>query len=68
MLKTVSAEMTRTEIQSALGLKRPANFEERYLKTAQSQGLVEMTIPNKPKSRMQRYRLTNLGAGIKQKR
>jgi len=64
MLKTVSGEMTRTEMQSALGLKGRANFEERYLKPALSQGLVEMTIPDKPKSRLQKYRKTPLGQEI----
>ncbi len=61
ILKTISGEMTRTEIQSVLDLKGRANFEERYLKPALSQGLVEMTIPNKPKSRMQRHRLIDAG-------
>ncbi|MEA2039010.1 MAG: cell filamentation protein Fic [Thermodesulfobacteriota bacterium] len=56
--------MTRTEMQSALGLKGRANFEERYLKPALSQGLVEMTIPDKPKSRLQKYRQTPLGQEI----
>ena len=53
--------MTRTEMQSALGLKGRANFEERYLKPALSQGFVEMTIPDKPRSRLQKYRLTEKG-------
>ena len=64
MLKTVLVEMTRTEMQAALGLKGRANFEERYLKPALSQGLVEMTIPDKPKSRLQKYRKTLLGQEI----
>jgi len=53
--------MTRTEIQPALGLKGRANFEERYLKPALSQGLEEMTIPEKPNGRLQKYRLTDAG-------
>ena len=64
MLKNISGEMTRTEIQSALELKGRANFEERYLKPALSQGLVEMTIPAKPKSRLQKYRITQMGQKI----
>ena len=61
LLKAISGEMTRTEIQSALELKGRAKFEERYLKPALSQGFVEMTIPAKPKSRLQKYRITAIG-------
>jgi len=61
MLKAISGEMTRSEIRSALGLKGRANFEKRHLKPALSQGLVEMTIPDKPRSSKQRYRITPQG-------
>jgi len=64
MLKTISGEMTRAEIQSALGLKARANFEERDLKPALSQGYVEMTIPDKPRSSKQRYRITPMGEEV----
>ena len=46
ILKTISGEMTRTEIQSALGLKGRANFEERYLKPALSQGGCQCSSPS----------------------
>ena len=67
MLKIASGEMTRVELQSALELKGRANFEERYLKPALNQRLVEMTIPDKPKSRLQKYRVTTLGRQILEK-
>jgi hypothetical protein len=35
------------------------------LKPALEQGLVEMTIPDKPNSRLQKYRLTALGKQLK---
>lgn len=53
--------MTRTEMQSKLGLKGQANFRDRYLVPALEAGLIERTIPDKPQSRLQRYRLTERG-------
>ncbi|MFO7598231.1 MAG: cell filamentation protein Fic, partial [Candidatus Desulfacyla sp.] len=37
------------------------SFRERYLKPALTDGLIEMTIPDKPNSRLQKYRLTDKG-------
>ncbi|MFZ3115931.1 MAG: ATP-binding protein [Syntrophales bacterium] len=64
MLKIMSGEMTRAEIQAALGLKGRANFEERYLKPAMETDLIDMTRPDKPRSSKQRYRLTNKGRAV----
>jgi len=61
VLQVLEAEMTRGEIQERLGLKSRTNFEERYLKPALAARLIEMTIPAKPKSRLQKYRLTDQG-------
>jgi hypothetical protein len=33
------------------------SFRERYLLPALKAGLVEMTLPDKPKSRLQKYRI-----------
>ncbi|MFA5531712.1 MAG: Fic family protein [Thiohalomonadaceae bacterium] len=54
-------EMSREAIQGALGLQDRKSFRERYLKPALAAGLVEMTLPDKPNSRLQRYRLTQKG-------
>ena len=53
--------MSRSEAQTVLSLKGQANFRDRYLKPALDLELVEMTIPDKPKSRLQKYRLTKKG-------
>ena len=49
--------MSREELQRALGLKDRKSFRERYLLPALEKGLIEMTIPEKPSSSLQRYRL-----------
>lgn len=49
-------EMSRRELQDALGLMDAKNFSARYLASALVAGLIEMTLPDKPNSRLQRYR------------
>jgi len=53
--------LTRFQSQTALGLKGQANFRDRYLQPAIEAGLIEMTIPDKPRSSKQKYRLTDKG-------
>ena len=59
-----SGPMMRAELQEALDLKGQANFRDRYLTPALEVGLIEMTIPDKPKSRLQNYRLTEKGKAL----
>ena len=61
LLAVLSVPMKRTEIQNLLGLKHEDHFREAYLTPALTAELVEMTIPNKPTSRLQKYRLTAKG-------
>ena len=61
LLKTLKGEMLRTKHQQALHQKIQANFRERYLTPALSGGFIEMTIPDKPNSQVQKYRLTEKG-------
>jgi len=49
--------MTRHELMERLGLKDRKNFSENYLQPAQKHGIIEMTNPEKPNSRVQKYRL-----------
>jgi len=59
LLKVIQGEMTREELQSVLNLQDRKSFRERYLKPALEEGLIEMTIPGKPNSRLQKCRLTD---------
>ena len=58
LLRATQGEMTRMELQSALVLKHEDHFREAYLVPALQAGLLEMTVPDKPRSRLQKYRLT----------
>ena len=55
--------MTRQSLQDQLGLKSAENFRKLYLVPALKSGLIEMTRPDKPQSRLQKYRLTVMGRG-----
>jgi len=54
-------EKTREELQSAADIKDREHFRKEYLKALLASGLLEMTIPNKPRSSLQKYRLTAKG-------
>ncbi|AKB06394.1 hypothetical protein VAB027_3555 [Vibrio cholerae] len=56
LLEVLEGEMLREEIQAMLGLKDRKSFRDRYLKPALEAGLIEMTLPDKPTSKVQRYR------------
>ena len=61
LLAVIQGEMSREAMQAALGLSDRKSFRERYLQPALADGLIAMTIPDKPNSRLQRYRLTDKG-------
>src|SRR5690606_2634452 len=61
LLARIDGEMTRRAIQDALGLAHRGNFRKVYLAPALDLGVIEMTLPDKPRSSNQRYRLTALG-------
>jgi hypothetical protein len=64
LLAVVQGEMTRSEMMAALGLKDEKHFREHYVQTAVAQSLLEMTRPDAPTSRLQRYRLTQKGRAV----
>ena len=57
----LQGEKSRKQLQEGLFLTGRANFEERYLLPALESGYIERTIPDKPNSRLQKYRLTAKG-------
>jgi len=61
LLAALQGEMDRESLQASLDLKARKSFRERYLQPALETGLIHMTIPDKPNSRLQRYRLTPAG-------
>ena len=61
LLKALQGEMTRFQIQERLGLKDRFHFRDAYLTPALEKRIVEMTIPDKPRSSKQKYRLTEMG-------
>ena len=54
-------EMPRNDLQQALEIKDKKHFLREYLQPALESDLIEMTIPDKPNSSKQKYRLTELG-------
>ena len=57
----ITGKMSRIDIMTALGLKDEKHFRENYQQTGIATGVIEMTVPDKPKSSKQKYRLTNAG-------
>ena len=60
-------KMSREEIMRKLDLKNRSHFVKNYLEPAISSGLTEMTLPDKPKSKNQKYRLTKKGISLNKK-
>ncbi len=56
-----AGELASPDLLLHLGLRDRKNLRERYLAPSLEEGWIEMTIPDKPRSRDQRYRLTARG-------
>ena len=61
MVSAIQGEMTRAEIQKKLGLADEKHFREKYQQPGLKLGVIEMTVPDKPRSPLQKYRLTSAG-------
>lgn len=61
LLGVVRGEMSRAEIMAALDLRDEEHFRRQYLQAGIAAGMLEMTRPEAPRSRMQKYRLTERG-------
>lgn len=64
LLDAISGEMSGQELLEALGFRDRKSFRERYIAPALRAGFIEMTVPDKPNSRLQKYRLTEKGCGL----
>ena len=56
--------LSRKEIFAAIGLSGDSRASKRTIEPLLTEGLVEMTVPGKPNSKLQRYRLTDKGRAV----
>jgi len=61
LLLALEGEMSRADLMSSLDLRDEKHFREHYLQVALVDGLIEMTRPDRPRSRLQKYRFTERG-------
>ncbi len=54
-------DLKSAEIQEVAGIRHRETFQRNYLDKLLEDELLERTIPDKPKSRLQQYRLTEKG-------
>ncbi|MDE0229391.1 MAG: putative DNA binding domain-containing protein [Bryobacterales bacterium] len=66
LVAALTGAMSGARLQEALRLRDRNHFTNTYLRPALEAGLVEMTLPDKPTSRNQRYRLTAAGEALPQ--
>ena len=65
LIAALERDMSRAEFMNALTLADRRHFARTYLQPGVEAGLVEMTLPDRPRSREQRYRLTILGEQVR---
>jgi ATP-dependent DNA helicase RecG len=61
LASVLDGEMSRRQLMVRLGLRNEEHFRKVYLIPALESGLIERTIPDKPRSSKQKYRLTEKG-------
>ncbi len=64
LMRVLNGEMNRQSLQDAMSLKDDEHFRKTYLLPALEAQFIEMTIPDKPRSSKQKYRLTEKGKQI----
>ncbi|HPB29874.1 MAG TPA: ATP-binding protein [Candidatus Sumerlaeota bacterium] len=61
LIAAATEDKTRDELQEAAEIKDREHFRKQYLEPVLESGLIERTIPDKPRSPRQRYRTTQAG-------
>jgi ATP-dependent DNA helicase RecG len=61
LIEAMDGERGSRELRDKVGLRNEEHFRLSYLRPALEAGFIEMPIPDKPNSRMQKYRLTAKG-------
>ena len=64
LLQAMTGDHSRRELKGKLKLKDAEHFRKMYLLAAIDAGFVAMMLPDKPKSRLQKYRLTEKGRAL----
>jgi predicted HTH transcriptional regulator len=67
LLWILEGEMSRSEMMAKLELTHRTTFRENYINPCEENGWIEMTIPDKPQSKNQKYRLTQAGKSVLEK-
>ena len=66
LILVMDKEYSISELMSFMKLAHKPNFRKNYLQPAIELGIIELTIPEKPSSSKQKYRLTQKGKNIKE--
>jgi len=64
LLDACRTAKARDELQVMAGIAHRAHFAGRYLRPLVALGWLELTIPNSPRSKEQRYKTTALGLRV----
>ncbi|MDI9337398.1 MAG: hypothetical protein QM539_03115 [Alphaproteobacteria bacterium] len=57
-------EHSSSQLRDMLKIKHKQHFRNNYLKPAITKGYISLTLPHKPNSRLQKYKLTHLGLSL----
>ena len=67
LVAALAEEMSRAQLQAAMGLRDRNYFTSGYMRPALEAGMIEMALPGKATSRNQRYRRTPEGEALAQR-
>jgi len=67
LIEALNKDLSREELQGKLNINNRDYFRKSYINAALNGKLIELLIPEKPKSKNQKYRLTKLGKLLQEK-